>query len=162
MGTTSGFNKRLTPETIAFAEQKQLPREFLLEEALGTPWMTSQKNWAMAIENGVTASDPCFAIPAGLFLSPSCISRRNTRQASTANTVRASGWLILRRCGGRSANVDVNVTRSARDHGALRACGCDGSLPARRRRRLSTLLDGLELLLRGQPRVAKHKGTEHI
>jgi hypothetical protein len=29
--------------------------------------MTSQKNWAMAIENGVTGSDPCFAIPAGLF-----------------------------------------------------------------------------------------------
>jgi hypothetical protein len=29
------LNKRLTPETIAFAEQKQLPREFLLEEAVG-------------------------------------------------------------------------------------------------------------------------------
>ena len=32
----SRLDKRLTPETIAFAEQKQLPREFLLEEAPGT------------------------------------------------------------------------------------------------------------------------------
>jgi hypothetical protein len=42
----------------------------------GTPWMTSQKNRAMAIENGVTGSDPCFAIPAGLFLSPSWLESR--------------------------------------------------------------------------------------
>jgi hypothetical protein len=36
LGDDLRLNKRMTPETIAFAEQKQLPREFLLEQARGT------------------------------------------------------------------------------------------------------------------------------
>jgi hypothetical protein len=107
--TDAGNNKRLTPETIAFAEHKRLPREFLLEQPRGTPWMTSQKNWAMAIENGVTGSDPCFAIPAGLFLSPSCISRRNTRQASNGERRKGKRLAHFEGGVGEGANVEVNV-----------------------------------------------------
>jgi hypothetical protein len=95
LGTTSGFNKRLTPETIAFAEQKQLPREFLLEEALGTggggSLRASPPPRRAGVLQGAQAFDPAAEVKRIPLLEPHSAGNGSSSASSSSSKAILSG-----------------------------------------------------------------------